>query len=136
MRSPVESANQLTLADLPFHTLERFPKAGHVCRCREQGFQEYSGREYYERIRDLSLALTAMGLVPGDRVAVIAESCPEWGIADLAALSAGAVTVPVYPTQSAEQVRFILDEAGVKFAVVSNEAQVEKIRHVAGGSAP
>jgi long-chain acyl-CoA synthetase len=128
IRNPVKPRDQLTLADLPFHTLEHFPKPAHVCRSQEQGFQEYSGREFYERTRDLSLALTAMGLAPGDRVAVIAESCPEWGIADLAAISAGAVTVPVYPTQSAEQVRFILDEAGVKFAVVSNDAQVVKVR--------
>lgn len=122
----------MTLADVPFHTLERFPKPAHVCRCLEHGFQEYSGREFYERIRDLSLALTAMGLSPGDRVAVISDSRPEWGIADLAAISAGAVTVPVYPTQSAEQVRFILDEAGAKFAVVSNEAQVAKVRQTSG----
>lgn len=127
----MKSPDKLTLADLPFLTLERFPKPKHVCRCQEQGFQEYSGREFYERIRDLSLGLTAMGLTAGDRVAVISESRPEWGIADLAVLSAGAVSVPVYPTQSAEQVRFILDEAGVRFAVVSNEAQVEKIRQVA-----
>ncbi len=122
--------DQLTLADLPFHTLERFPKPGLICRCQEQGFLEYTGREFYERVRDLSLALTSLGLAPGDRVAVIAESRPEWGIADLAAISAGGVTVPVYPTQSAEQVRFILDEAGVKFAVVSNETQVAKVRQV------
>ncbi len=127
----MKSPDKLTLADLPFLTLERFPKPKHVCRCQEQGFLEYSGREFYERIRDLSLGLTAMGLTAGDRVAVISESRPEWGIADLAVLSAGAVSVPVYPTQSAEQVRFILDEAGVRFAVVSNEAQVEKIRQVA-----
>ena len=128
----MKTRDELTLADLPFHVLEHYPRPALVCRCQEQGFQEYSGREYYERIRDLSLALTSMGLVAGDRVAVISESRPEWGIADLATLSAGAVTVPVYPTQSADQVRFILDEAGVKFAVVSNDAQIEKIRQVSG----
>ncbi len=122
--------DQLTLADLPFHTLERFPKPGLICRCQEQGFLEYSGREFFERVRDLSLGLTSLGLEPGDRVALIAESRPEWGIADLAAITGGGVTVPVYPTQSAEQVRFILDEAGVKFAVVSNETQVAKVRQV------
>jgi long-chain acyl-CoA synthetase len=126
----VKPRDQLTLADLPFHTLEQFPKPGLVCRCQEQGFLEYSGRDFYERIRDLSFALASLGLAAGDRVAVIAESRPEWGIADLAAISSGAVTVPVYPTQSAEQVRFILDEAGVKIAVVSNDVQVEKIRQV------
>jgi long-chain acyl-CoA synthetase len=126
----VKTRDQLTLADLPFYVLERHPKPGLVCRCQEQGFQEYSGRDFYERTRDLALALTSLGLATGDRVALISESRPEWGIADLAVISAGAVTVPVYPTQSAEQARFILDEAGVTFAVVSNEAQVEKIRQI------
>ena len=129
----MKNRDQWTLADLPFHVLERYPKPGLVCRCREQGFQEYSGREFYEGVRDLSFALSSLGLVAGDRVAVISESRPEWGIADLAAISAGAVTVPVYPTQSPEQVHFILDEAGVKFAVVSSQTQVDKIRQVADG---
>jgi long-chain acyl-CoA synthetase len=127
----VKNRDQLTLADLPFHVLERYPKPGLVCRCQEQGFQEYSGREFYEAVRNLSFALSSLGLAAGDRVALISESRPEWGIADLATVSTGAVTVPVYPTQSAEQVRFILDEAGVKFAVVSSQAQVDKIRQVA-----
>jgi long-chain acyl-CoA synthetase len=127
----VKNRDQLTLADLPFHVLERYPKPGLVCRCQEQGFLEYSGREFYEAIRNLSFAFSSLGLAAGDRVALISESRPEWGIADLATLSAGAVTVPVYPTQSAEQVRFILDEAGVKLAVVSTQAQVDKIRQVA-----
>jgi long-chain acyl-CoA synthetase len=127
----VKNRDQLTLADLPFHVLERFPKPGLVCRCQEQGFLEYSGREFYEAIRNLGFAFSSLGIIAGDRVALISESRPEWGIADLATLSAGAVTVPVYPTQSAEQVRFILDEAGVKLAVVSNQAQVDKIRQVA-----
>jgi long-chain acyl-CoA synthetase len=118
------------LADLPFHVLERYPKPGLVCRCQEQGFLEYSGLEFYEAIRNLSFAFSSLGIAVGDRIALISESRPEWGIADLATLSAGAVTVPVYPTQSAEQVRFILDEAGVKLAVVSSQAQVDKIRQV------
>ena len=51
---------------------------------------------------------------PGDRVALISESRPEWVISDLAILTAGAITVPVYPTQSPAQVRYILQDAGAK----------------------
>ena len=121
---------QLTLADLPFRLAERYPKSACICRCRDDGLQEFSSQEFYEHIRDLSLAFSAMGLAPGDRVAVISESRPEWGIADLASITAGAVTVPVYPTQSADQLHFILCQAGVKFAVVSSPAQIDKIAQI------
>lgn len=120
----------LTLSDLPFRLAERYPKSACICRCREDGLQEFSSQQFYEHVRDLSFALSARGLAPGDRVAVISESRPEWGIADLASITAGGVTVPIYPTQSADQVHFILCQAGVKFAVVSDPAQVEKISRV------
>jgi long-chain acyl-CoA synthetase len=126
----VKLDEHLTLADLPFRLAERYPKSPCICRCRENGLQEFSSQQFYEHVRDLSLALSAIGLTPGDRVAVISESRPEWGIADLASVTAGAVTVPIYPTQSAEQLHFILCQAGAKFAVVSSPAQVEKIGHI------
>jgi long-chain acyl-CoA synthetase len=126
----VKIDEHLTLADLPFRLAERYPKSACICRCREDGLQEFSSQQFYEHVRDLSLAFSARGLAPGDRVAVISESRPEWGIADLASITAGGVTVPIYPTQSADQVHFILCQAGVKFAAVSSPAQVEKIARV------
>jgi long-chain acyl-CoA synthetase len=126
----VKIDEHLTLSDLPFRLAERYPKSACICRCREDGLQEFSSQQFYEHVRDLSFALSARGLAPGDRVAVISESRPEWGIADLASITAGGVTVPIYPTQSADQVHFILCQAGVKLAVVSSPAQVEKIARV------
>jgi long-chain acyl-CoA synthetase len=119
-----------TLSALPFLLHDRFPKPVLLARCREHGFDAFSTAEVFERVRDLSLGLSGLGVREGDRVALISESRPEWGIADLANLALGAVTVPVYPTQSAPQVRYILNDSGSKIAVVSSPSQVQKIRQV------
>jgi long-chain acyl-CoA synthetase len=123
----VKTINRLTLADLPFRCLDLFPKPDLICRCGEQGPQQRSTQQVFEETRALSLGLGALGLQPGDRVALVSDSRPEWVIADLAVLTAGAVTVPVYPTLSAPQLWFILAESGARVAIVSNAAQVAKI---------
>ena len=55
-------------------------------------------------VRSLSLGLNALGIQPGDRVAILSENRPEWAMADFAILCAGALSVPIYPTLPANQV--------------------------------
>ena len=99
-------------------------------RCRGDGILEISSKEMFERIRDLSLGLRAVGVARGDRVAIVSESRPEWILSDLAILSAGAVTVPIYPTLSAAQARYILQDSGARLAIVSTRLQLEKVQEV------
>ncbi len=122
----------VTLADLPFNLLEHHRKSILLRHCREDGYRDYSTVAFFDEVRAISIGLTSLGVQPGDRVALISESRPEWAIADFAALTAGAITVPVYPTQSAAQVRYILQDSGAKVAIVSNAAQVDKLRQVWG----
>ena len=119
-----------TIADLPFHMMGRFPKPVTLGRCRAETVVELSSREVFERIRDLSLGFRALGASRGDRVAIAAESRPEWLLCDLAILTAGAVTVPIYPTLSSAQARYILDDSGARLAIVSTRLQLEKIQEV------
>jgi long-chain acyl-CoA synthetase len=116
-----------TLADLPFHIAGRFSSRTILRHSLGDALIDTSGHDFLERVRDLSLGLGELGVAAGDRVAVIAESRPEWCATDLAILTAGGVTVPVYPTLTAGQVRYILNDCAAKVAVVSNRAQVEKI---------
>src|SRR6202142_1908297 len=67
-----------------------------------------------QRVVSLSRALRKCGVSKGDRVAILSENRPEWTIADFAVLSIGAVTVPVYSTQTAEQTSFILNDSGAR----------------------
>jgi len=119
-----------TLADLVFHVSGRFPKPVLLRRCRADGTDDLSSRELFDRVRDFSLGLSDFGIRPGDRVALVSESRPEWTIADLAILTAGAVTVPVYPTLTAGQMQGILADSAARLVIVSDEAQAAKVRSV------
>ena len=119
-----------TLTALPFYFSGRYPKSVLVRRCVDDSFEEYSSRGFFESIRDVSLGLSELGVQAGDRVALLSDSRPEWLIADLAILTGGAVTVPVYPTLPAEQVRYILSDSSVTIAIVADEVQAAKVRAV------
>jgi len=71
------------------------------------------------RVRHIALGLADLGIQPGDRVGLISENRPEWSIADLAVLSAGAVVVPIYTTQAPDQIRFILEDSGARALLIS-----------------
>ena len=127
----IEPADDVsTIADLPFHVMGRMPKNTCVGRCGKDAITWLSSKELLELIRDASLGLGAIGVDAGDRVAIIAESRPEWLIADLAILAAGAATVPIYPTLSAPQAKYILHDCGAKAAIVSTREQLEKIQMI------
>jgi long-chain acyl-CoA synthetase len=90
----------------------------------------YTGISYSELRRKVdlfALGLASMGLRQGERVAIISENRPEWVISDMAVVSLGAVDVPVYPTMTAKQYEFILNDAGVKFVIVSNQFHLNKV---------
>jgi long-chain acyl-CoA synthetase len=128
--APEPESNVRTIADLPFHFMGRFQKPVFMGRCRSGAVDSMSSKELFERVRDVSLGLTALGLARGDRVALISESRPEWTITDLAVITGGGVTVPIYPTLSSAQVRYILHDCGAKIAVVSTRLQLEKIQEI------
>ena len=108
-----------TLADLPFYATGRYPRPELIGRAGAAGIAWTSGRELVERVRDLSLGLAALGMRRGDRIAIVCESRPEWLFADLAILTAGAVTTPLYPTLAAKQIGAMLKDSGASMAIVS-----------------
>jgi long-chain acyl-CoA synthetase len=84
------------------------------------------------RIASVSSALRDRGIVPGDRVAILAESRLEWAIADMAIVWLGAVTVPIYPSLPAGQVAPIFVDSGCVGAFVSTKEQRAKVESVRG----
>src|SRR5207247_1834766 len=66
-------------------------------------WHQISARQVYQRVTDVAQYLRAQGFQKGDRVAIISENRPEWGIADFACQLLGLVDVPIYPTLTAEQ---------------------------------
>ncbi|HSA59816.1 MAG TPA: AMP-dependent synthetase/ligase [bacterium] len=87
----------------------------------------WSWLEVWERVRDLALGLKVIGVEKCDRVAILAGTRAEWSLADLAVLSLGAVSVPIYPSSTPEQVAFILNNSGAKAVFVEDRGQFRKI---------
>jgi long-chain acyl-CoA synthetase len=86
--------------------------------------------EAADQIRSAASGLIAEGVNPGDRVAILSATRYEWPILDLAILSVGAVTVPIYETSSAEQVRFVLADSGAVLAFAETDAHADKIEQL------
>ncbi len=94
---------------------------------RGTGWTPISSAELYRNVVGVARALESFGIRKGDRVAILSENRPEWTITDFAVLSMGAVTVPIYSTQTAEQTSFILNDSGARVAAVSTKGQLEKV---------
>jgi long-chain acyl-CoA synthetase len=75
---------------------------------------------FVERVKRVALGLAALGVRPGDRIALLSENRPEWSIADMAILSLGAINVPIYTTQAVDQIEFILADSGSRAMFISN----------------
>ncbi|MGE2688743.1 AMP-dependent synthetase/ligase [Mycolicibacterium pulveris] len=85
-----------------------------------------------EQVRSTALGLIARGVNPGDRVALLAATRYEWPIIDFAIQAVGAVTVPIYETSSAEQVKFVLENSGAVLVFAETDAHADKIDHLTG----
>ena len=83
------------------------------------GWVPISSTEIYRGVVGVARALESWGVRKGDRVAILSENRPEWAITDFAILSLGAVTVPIYSTQTSDQTSYILNDSGTRVIVVS-----------------
>jgi long-chain acyl-CoA synthetase len=94
---------------------------------RDGEFRATSWRDAAAQAAALATALRALGVTPGDRVALVSENRPEWPIADLAIMTAGAITVPAYTTNGPDDHRHLLGHSGAKGAIVSNAALASRL---------
>jgi len=96
-----------------------------ICRagCRE----DITYERLAEMVRGLAMGLRALGIKKGETVALISGNRPEWAVADLGIVHAGAVTVALFPTLPAGQVRYALEDSGASVVIVSDECQLKKV---------
>jgi long-chain acyl-CoA synthetase len=121
-----------TLVNLFFAAIEQYQKADALRYRAEEGWRSISHAEVLERVRRLSLLLESIGIVRGDRVAILSENRLEWAIADFACLCSGVIDVAVYATLPAAQVQYILEDSGARAIFVSGADQLAKIREIRG----
>jgi len=93
-------------------------------------WQEISWETYLDKVKTLSLGLLEMGLKGGDHASILAENCPEWLYADLAIQAVRAVSVGIYPTNSPDQVQYILDHSQSRIVFVKDQEQADKVLEI------
>jgi long-chain acyl-CoA synthetase len=114
-----------SLADIPFDNAAAAPLEPVLSRKTPdgEGWTDVTAAEFAEQVLAVAKGLIAEGLVPGDRIAIMARTTYEWTLLDFAAWAAGLVTVPVYPTSSVFQTRWILQDSGAVALAVESVAQ-------------
>nr|WP_189266527.1 AMP-dependent synthetase/ligase [Streptomyces fuscichromogenes] len=115
-----------SLADLPFENAEAEPGAVVLSRksaADEGRWEHVTAAEFAAQVLAVAKGLIAEGLMPGDRIAIMARTTYEWTLLDFGAWAAGLVTVPVYPTSSVFQTRWIMHDSGAVALVTETAAQ-------------
>jgi long-chain acyl-CoA synthetase len=93
-------------------------------------WQRTTWDEYWDHVCYFALGIKKLGLEKGDKLSILGDNCREWLYADLATQSSSAVTVGIYPTDVASQVRYILENSESSFIVAKDQEQVDKILEV------
>ncbi len=88
---------------------------------------QLSYEHFYDRVLMAARGLRKVGVKTGDRVAILSENRAGWAISDLSIQSVRAITVPIYPTNTAEQVAYVINHAEVKIVFVSTRGQYQKL---------
>ena len=89
------------------------------------GWQDVTARQFADDVTALAKGLMAAGIAVGDRVALMSRTRYEWTLIDYAIWAAGATTVPIYETSSAEQVEWILSDSGARALIVETPAHLQ-----------
>ncbi|MFC0427113.1 AMP-dependent synthetase/ligase [Chryseobacterium scophthalmum] len=105
--------------------IEKHPLKSAVGFKKKEGWKELSWKKFGEIVFKTANALKDSGVEENDKVAIYAENSAEWMIFDLAAMSIGAITVPIYSTNNAEQAEFILKDSGAKIVLVGDQVQYD-----------
>jgi long-chain acyl-CoA synthetase len=123
------SVNANTLGDMVLAATERY--SGAAIRFPRDGtWHEWSFADLGAAVREVARGLVALGLEPGDKVALLGETRPEWTLADCALLAGGFVVVPVYHTNSPDECRHVIGHSGARAILCEDAGQLAKVEAV------
>ena len=119
------------LFDLLPYSREKYPDLKVALAAKQgQQWRTYSPEEYIDLVQNTSYGLIQIGLKPGDKVALISGNRPEWNVVDMAVMQAGGIPVPIYPTITESDYRYILSHAGVRFLFMEDKSILRKIKNI------
>ena len=118
--------------DILDYGMEHYPARRIALAAKNEDgvWDTYTQKKYAETTDTLASALIELGIVPGDRVAIISGNRPEWNILDMAIMKIGGISVPVYPNITEEDYRYILNHCGAKLVVVEGVEVMQKIGNI------
>ena len=130
--SSVTSTQSKSIADLAAKAAEQFGDRVAVRHKQSGSWEDVTFSEAWEIASEIGRGLIALGIEPGQRVAILCNTRPEWTYADFAIASAGLVVVPIYPTNAPEECEWVLGNSESVAVVCEDEAQLAKVREVRG----
>ena len=119
-----------TLCDLYSHILANFQRDAYMFHKKDGFYLPISTESFGQTIRNFALGLTSLGLKPGDRIILLAESSPWWVMTELASACAGATTVPVHSVLTSEQIKYIINDSEARIVVFSCPEMWQKLKSV------
>lgn len=114
--------------DFLYYQKENHPREDCLSNKVNGNWKKYSTQDFLDIAHKLSLGLLKLGLKPGDKVAIISPNRPEWNFVDQACLELGIVTVPMYPTITVDDYRYIFEHATVKVVFAADTELIEKVK--------
>jgi long-chain acyl-CoA synthetase len=133
MTAVIEKSAAITTVTIASRVRERAAQMPDRIALREKDYgiwQEVSWTEYWERVQLVGHALIALGVEPGDRVAVHSENRREWLYTDLGTVAVRGMTVGLYPTNPSAEVAYLLSNSGSKILIAEDQEQVDKTLEV------
>lgn len=121
-----------TISQLFLNTVKSYPKDDFMLYKKDGKYTPISTKEYFEWVKYFSLALSELGMEPGDKLIILAENGPKWVMADLANICLGGISVPIYTSLMPEQIKYIIDNSDAKIVVVSDLNLWEKVDSIRG----
>ena len=127
-RVPLSPDEPRTLVQLFEHAARAHNRADALNYKANGSWIAVSSDEMLKRIRCIAAGLHSLGLQSGDRLALLSDSRVEWTLTDAACIFAGVIDVPIYPTLTATQARYIVQDSGARVLVVSNEQKYNEVK--------
>ncbi len=119
-----------TICQLFSNTIQSYPRENLMLYKKEGQYVPISTEEFGIKVRHFSLGLKELGLNPEDKLVILSETRPEWVMTDIANLCAGGITVPIYPSLIAEQIKYIVENSDAKIVVYSDSEQGDKVAEI------
>jgi long-chain acyl-CoA synthetase len=125
-----QTTGSRTIADMMARAAERYADVAAVRHKLDGQWRELTYAQVGKIVREVGLGLIDLGIEPGERVCILCNTRPEWTYADFGATSAGAVVVPIYPTNSSAECQWVAGDSEARAVICEDAAQLAKIRAV------